>query len=144
MGGQHGVETVPPLLTFFLADGELLAPGSFPNVSRVPGPDLLRQEPQRHPLGGDGSRRMHKQPVAGRMAQRPQALRGRVPRPVAFRRIVDGQHHRDSAQAGVRRVDMTVQDVLGDDVVISKEALGSFEHTPSATRFRQRRCGMLA
>ena len=35
MGGVHGVETVEPLLTFFLADGELLAP---PVSPRRPGP----------------------------------------------------------------------------------------------------------
>src|SRR5215470_7480814 len=53
MGSVHGVETVEPCLTFFLADGELLAPRPFPHVGRVPGPNLLRQEPQRHALGRD-------------------------------------------------------------------------------------------
>jgi hypothetical protein len=39
--GADGVETVEPLLTFLLADGELLAPGPFADVVRVPRPDLL-------------------------------------------------------------------------------------------------------
>jgi len=39
--GVDGVETVEPLLTFLLADGELLAPGTFSDVVRVPRPDLL-------------------------------------------------------------------------------------------------------
>src|SRR4249920_1962879 len=42
--GVDGVETVEPLLTFLLTDGKLLAPGAFPNIVRVSGPDLLRQE----------------------------------------------------------------------------------------------------
>jgi hypothetical protein len=36
-----GVKTVEPLLTFLLADGELLTPHPFPDVVRVPRPDLL-------------------------------------------------------------------------------------------------------
>jgi hypothetical protein len=39
--GVDGVETGEPLLTFLLADGELLAPGTFADVVRVPRPDLL-------------------------------------------------------------------------------------------------------
>ena len=54
MGGVHGVETVEPFLTFFLADGQLLAPGAFAHVVGIPGPDLLGQEPQGHALGRDG------------------------------------------------------------------------------------------
>jgi hypothetical protein len=41
MGTGHGVETVEPLLTFFLADGELLAPGALAHVVGVTSPDLL-------------------------------------------------------------------------------------------------------
>ena len=40
------VETVAPLLTFLLADGQRLVPGPFAALVRVPGPDLLCQEPQ--------------------------------------------------------------------------------------------------
>jgi hypothetical protein len=39
---------------------------------------------------------------------------------------------------------MTLQDILGGDTVIIKEAIGGFEHAASATRFRQRSGGMLA
>jgi len=39
--GVDGVKTVEPLLTFLLANGELLAPCPFPEVIRVPRPDLL-------------------------------------------------------------------------------------------------------
>ncbi len=42
--GVNSIETVEPLLTFLLADGELFAPGPFPDVVRVPGPDLLCQK----------------------------------------------------------------------------------------------------
>ena len=49
-----GVKTVEPLLTFLLADGELLAPGPFPDVVRVPRPDLLGQQAQGDALWGDG------------------------------------------------------------------------------------------
>ena len=55
------------------------------------------------------------------MAQRPQPLGGRVPRPVDFRRILHGQDHRHSAQACVGRFDMALQDVLGVDAVIIKQ-----------------------
>jgi hypothetical protein len=37
-----GVETVEPLVTVLLADGPLLASGSFANIVRVSGPPLLR------------------------------------------------------------------------------------------------------
>ena len=54
MGGVHGVETVKPFLTFFLADGQVLASGTFAHIVRITGPDLLGQEPQGHPVGRDG------------------------------------------------------------------------------------------
>src|SRR5919109_694629 len=87
---------------------------------------------------------MDQQPVAGGMAQRPQPLGGRVPRPVDFCGILHGQDYRDSAQAGVCRFDMTLQDVLGGDAVIIKETIGGFQHAASATRFRQSSSGMLS
>jgi hypothetical protein len=39
--GGDGVEAVEPLLTFLLADRELLAPGAFADVVWIPRPDLL-------------------------------------------------------------------------------------------------------
>jgi hypothetical protein len=78
------------------------------------------------------------------MAQRPQPLGGRVPRPVDFCCILHGQDHRDSAQASVCRFDMTLQEVLGGDAVIIKETIGGFQHAASATRFRQSSGGMLS
>jgi hypothetical protein len=47
------LEVRPPLLTFFLADGQLLVAGALADVGRVARPDLLRQEPQGHPLRGE-------------------------------------------------------------------------------------------
>jgi hypothetical protein len=49
-----------------------------------------------------------------------------MPRPVDFCHIVHGQDYRHSAQAGVRHFDMTLEDVLGGDAIISKEAIGGF------------------
>ena len=69
--GVDGVETVEPLLTFLLADGELLAPGPFPHVVRVPGPDLLGQEPQGDPLRRDGQGGMDQQAVTRGMPSGP-------------------------------------------------------------------------
>ena len=51
-------------------------------------------------------------------------------RPVDFCGILHGQDHRDSAQAGVCRFDMTLQDVLGGDAVIIKETIGDFSMLP--------------
>jgi hypothetical protein len=52
--GEDGVEAVEPLLTFLLADRELLAPGAFADVVWVPRPDLLGSESQGDPLWCDG------------------------------------------------------------------------------------------
>jgi site-specific DNA recombinase len=43
-GGEHRVEAVEPLLTFLLADGQLLASGALAHVVGIPGPHLLGQE----------------------------------------------------------------------------------------------------
>jgi hypothetical protein len=60
-----GVKTVEPRLTFLLAEGELRAPRPFPNVVRVPRPDLLGQETPGDPLRRDGQRGMDQQAVTG-------------------------------------------------------------------------------
>ena len=89
-GGEHGVETVEPLLTFLLADGQLLAPGALAHLGGITGPDLLGQQPQGHTLGREGQRRMDQKPLTGHMAQGPQTLGSRVPGPVDFGRILHG------------------------------------------------------
>jgi hypothetical protein len=52
------VETGAPHLPFLRAAGELCAPRSFAHGVQVPGPDLLRQEPQGDALRWDGQRRL--------------------------------------------------------------------------------------
>src|SRR6266853_1721418 len=49
--GGHRVEAVEPLLTFLLADGQVLASGALAHVFGIPGPHLLGQEAQGHTLG---------------------------------------------------------------------------------------------
>ena len=143
-GSGHGVETGEPFLPFFLAAGQVRAPRPCPPVGRGPGPNLVRQEPQRPVRGRDRSRHMDQQPVAGCLAQRAQPLGSRVPRPVACGGSLHGQDHRDSAHAGVRRFAMTVQEVLGGDAVMIKETRGSFQQAAIATRVRQSSGRMLS
>src|SRR6266446_4098591 len=69
--GENSVETVEPLVTFLLADGERFAPGPFADVVRVPGPDLLRQKAQGDSLWCDGEGGMDQQAVTGGVSQRP-------------------------------------------------------------------------
>jgi hypothetical protein len=87
-----GVKTVEPLLTLFLADGQLLASGAFANIVRVPGPDLLGQEASGDPLRGNGQRGMDQQTVTRGASQRSQACGDAYIRPVGFGRILYGQN----------------------------------------------------
>ena len=89
-GVENGFQTVQPLLTFLLANWQLLAPSAFADVLWVTRPDLLGQQAQRDPLRGDGQRRMDEQALTGSMPQRPQALGGPQARPVGFGRILHG------------------------------------------------------
>src|SRR6266851_2488258 len=102
--GENGVETVEPLLTFLLADGELLAPGALAHLVGITGPDLLGQQPQGHTLGRECQRRMDQKPLTGRMAQGPQTLGSRVPGPVDFGGILHSQHQRHLIKAPVGRL----------------------------------------
>src|SRR5207249_4827091 len=88
---EDGVETVEPLLALLLADGQLLASGAFANIVRVPGPDLLCQEPQGDPLRCDSQRGMDQQAVIRRVSQWSQAFGDAQMRPVGFRRILHDQ-----------------------------------------------------
>ena len=79
----------------------------------------------------------------GRVSQRPQARGGRVGGPVQLGGILHGQHQRDGGQAGERRVDMAIQEVLGVDRCIVEETIGRFERGTVATGLGQRRSGPL-
>ena len=142
--GANGVETVEPLLTFLLADGQRLAPGALAHLVGITGPDLLGQQPQGHTLGRECQRRMDQKPLTGRMAQGPHTLGSRVPGPVDFGGLLHGQHQRHLIKAPVGRLDMTLQHVLRFDGVVIKEAIRGFEHATIATRFGKGGGGMLA
>ena len=137
--GVDGVKTVEPLLTFLLADGELLAPSPFPDVVRVPRPDLLGQETQGDPLRRDGQRGMDQQAVTGGVSQRAQAFGSAQVRPVGFGRILHGQDNGHRVETTIGRLDMALDDIVGRNVIVGKKAIGGFEHRAAATGFRQ--CG---
>src|SRR2546428_2917080 len=86
---------------------------------------------------------MDQQSVTGRMAQRPQPLRGRVPGPVDLGRILHGQDHRGVVKPPVGRLDMTLQHVLRVNGVIIKDAIRGVEHATITTGFRKGGRGML-
>ena len=67
----------------------------------------------------------------------------RMARPVDFGGILHRQHHGDGVEAAVGRLDMAVEDVVGCDGVVGKEAIGGFEHGAVATGFGQRGAGVL-
>src|SRR6266852_9846431 len=82
------IETVEPLLTLLLTDRQLLASCAFANIVRVPGPHLLRQEPQGDPRWRDGQRGRDQQAVTRRVSQWAQAFGHAQIRPVGFGRIL--------------------------------------------------------
>jgi len=137
--GGDGVKTVEPRLTFLLAEGALLAPSPFPDVVRVPRPDLWGQETQGDPLRRAGQRGMDQQAVTGGVSQWPEAFGSAQVRPVGFGRIVHGQDNGHRVETTRGRLDMALDDIVGRHVIVGQKALGGFEHRPAPTGFRQ--CG---
>jgi site-specific DNA recombinase len=90
VGMADSLQAPEPFLTFFLGDGQRLAPGAFAHIVGLPCPDLLRQQPQGHTLRRDCQGTMDKQALASRMSQGPHACGRPQTRPVHLGGVLHG------------------------------------------------------
>jgi hypothetical protein len=86
---------------------------------------------------------MDQQALTGDMPERPQARGSSQVRPVGFGRILYGQHQGHSVEATVSSLNMALDNIGGLNVIVSKEAIGGFEHGAAATGFGQSGTGIL-
>ena len=60
--------------------------------------------------------------------------------PVGFGRILDSQNDGHGVETTIRRLNMTLENILGRNVIVCEKAIGGFQHGRILGRIRQR-CG---